>query len=94
MQGSAATNKTDDRLSKNASREEEERVRIQKVWEWLQTELTENKRREFKSLSLEEKMAVLELQRQGYVSVCRLLVKIIEAKRGSDFVTNGSGRSQ
>lgn len=94
MQGRMTVDKTDDAVSEDISQEEAEQTRIQQVWKELQSELGDDDRKDFAALSLGEKTAVFKLQEQGYLTVCRLKIRINKNKRGVEFVLARSGRSQ
>ena len=58
---------------------------IGEIWKNLQEEIGVNKSKEFGSLPSKSRIAVLELQREKFVFICRLQIKINEDKRGHPY---------
>lgn len=57
-----------------------------KLWDYLRQELTDtNESMSFDSFSRKEIPAVLELQRRGFVGICRLKIKIEEKNRDKEY---------
>ena len=59
-----------------------------KLWDYLRQTLKDtNESMSFDSFSRAEIPAVLELQRRGFVGICRLKIKIEEKKRDKEYET-------